>query len=387
MNISVNVDIKPHLIFIFGIESLSSSARLNLLLLKLVKKYNTYLIVDESNLVKNHNALRTKNIQKLADVCKYKLILNGTPISKNEADLYSQWYILDWRILGYKSFWSFASNHLEYDDYGKIKNVLNVEYLTRKIAPYTYQVKKSECLKLPKKKYFEYGFNLTYEQYNHYEDVRDAFLMQVDEYDSTTIYRLFTALQHVSSGNKIISSYKDRIKTEPFFKNILDNPRIQKLLDLLSDEKHIIWCKYTSEIKNIETVLKKKYGKEYVTTFYGELTQKQRIKNIEKFKEKALFFIANKTCAGYGLNLQFCNMAVYYSNDFDFATRSQSEDRIYRIGQNKEVILYDITANNTIDELILKCLLKKKSLVNEFKVWIEQYKNKKEIKNYDIYRI
>lgn len=111
-------------------------------MLKLVEQYDCYLIVDESNLVKNHLAKRTQNIIRLAEKCKYKMILNGTPITRTEQDLYAQWYVLDWRILGYKSFWSFSANHLEYDDTGRVRKCLNTDYLTEKIGPYSYQIKK-----------------------------------------------------------------------------------------------------------------------------------------------------------------------------------------------------------------------------------------------------
>lgn len=143
---------------ICGIETLSSSVKTNAKLLRLVKEKNVYLIVDESNLVKNHRAKRTQSITRLAEDCKYKLILNGTPISRNETDLFAQWFILDYRILGYKSFWSFAANHIEWDENvrGKVKKTLNVDYLVKKIAPYSYQVKKEECLDLPEKTYKAY---------------------------------------------------------------------------------------------------------------------------------------------------------------------------------------------------------------------------------------
>jgi len=291
-----------NIIFVYGIESLSSSVRLNSLLLRLVNQYKTYLVIDESNLVKNPSAMRTKNIQRLAELCQYKLILNGTPVSKNEADLFSQWYILDWRILGYKSFWSFAANHLEYDDYGRIRKTLNVDYLSKKIAPYTYQIKKLDCLNLPTKHYKEYGFYLTGKQQEHYAEVLDAFLMQVDEYDSTTIYRLFTALQHVVSGRKIVSEYKNRIKTKQFFKDYMNNPRMIKLIETLDNciikEKCIIWCKYTDEIKMISQYLKDRFGSNSVVEFYGAVTKKNRIEAINKFSNETQFFIANKTCAG-----------------------------------------------------------------------------------------
>lgn len=368
-------------IYVYGIESLSSSIRLNIKLLELVKNNNVYLIVDESNLVKNGLAKRTKNIINLGEKCKYKMILNGTPVSKNEKDLFSQWYILDWRILGYRSFYSFSYNHLEYDDYGKIRNCCNVDYLAEKIAPYTYQIKKEECLNLEKKNYYEYGFSLTEEQQWHYHEVQDAFMFQLDEWDSSTIYRMFTALSHVLTGRRIISDYYKTIKSEPIFKNPLDNPRIQCLLENLSEEKHIIWCRYSHEIRDITEILNNKYGTGSAVTFFGEDNRRQREKNIEKFKKDSLFLVANKTCAGYGLNLQFCNRAIYYNNDWDYATRVQSEDRIHRLGQNERVYISDIYAYDTLDRRILNCLWRKESLVDSFKRYIEYLKNQEFDKN------
>ncbi|WP_341350020.1 DEAD/DEAH box helicase [Clostridium ihumii] len=373
------------LITICGIETLSSSIKANLELLQLVKNKSCYLIVDESNLVKNHKTKRTKNITRLAEKCKYKLILNGTPISRNEADLYSQWYILDWRILGYKSYWSFAANHLEIDEVGRIRNCLNTDYLVEKIAPYSYQVKKSECLDLPPKTYDEIYYTLTDEQDEHYEKVADELLFKVDELEPHTIYRLFTGLQNVISGFKVNTKNKSLEKTD-FFNDPLDNPRIQCLLEILeqinTDEKIIIFCKYTKEITDIVEILNSKFGHNVAIPFYGEINQKQRQKNLCEFMDKGQFLIANKTCAGYGLNLQFCSYIIYYSNDWDYATRIQSEDRIHRIGQNKNVHIIDICAEYTLDERIIKCLKRKENLVNSFKYELDRTKDKYELYNW-----
>lgn len=378
-------DSQKDLITICGIETLSSSIKANLRLLNIVKKYHIYLIVDESNLVKNHRAKRTENIIRLSKYCKYKLILNGTPISRCEKDLFSQWYILDWRILGYQSFWSFAANHLEYDPNipGRISRCLNVDYLVRKIAPYTYQVKKSECLDLPPKTYNTEYYSLTYEQDMHYQYTADKLLFEVNELEPETIYRLFSALQDVISGFKV-NTDKHIVKT-PFFKNPLSNPRIQCLLRLIdTDEKIIIFCKYTQEIEDIARILNDEYGENSAVPFYGELNQKQRQYNLDMFNNKSQFLVANKTCAGYGLNLQFCSYIIYYNNDWDYATRAQSEDRVHRIGQNNNVHIVDICAADTLDERILKCLWKKENLVDSFKSEIEKQKDNKQefIKNF-----
>lgn len=365
---------------IYGIESLSSSDRLYMKLLQLAQRYNLYLIVDESNLVKNPRAIRTQRITETAKSCEYKMILNGTPISRNEADLFAQWYILDWRILGYQSYWSFAANHLEYDEKipGRIRRVLEVDYLVSKIAPYTYQVKKSECLDIPKKTYSARGFGMTGKQREHYDNVLDEYLMFLDELKPETLYKLFTALQHVTAGRKVLTEPHQRMKTEPLFKDPSHNPRMERLmgtLERIDEHKVIIWCRYTHEIKDVCDQLRKKYGEESVVEFHGLISKKKREINAEKFAKEAKFFVANKTCAGYGLNLQFCSYMIFYSNDWDWATRSQSEDRAHRMGQTKNVHIVDIYAYNTIDERIMDCLGRKENLVEWFKKEIERQKD------------
>ena len=347
---------------IMGIESISMSDRAYLKALDVMAKNKAYIIVDESSLVKNWDAKRTQRIIELSKLAEYKLILNGTPVTRNEADLYSQWYILDSRIFGYRTYWSFAANHLEYDKYGRIRRVLNVDYLTNKIAPYSYQLKKSEIeTKLPKKNYYDYYFELTEWQYHHYENVKDSLLADVDEFEPSTIYRLLTALQLITSG-RMITKTGGRLEHKPFFKNPKDNPRIEALLNNIdgSDEKYIIWTKYTFEIEEISQVLKE-MGKD-VAIFNGDIPLKKRDKELDKFIGDSQFLIANKSCGGYGLNLQFCNNMIYYSNDFDWGTRAQSEDRVHRIGQDKPVYITDIIADSKIDEMIIRNLSRKESL-------------------------
>jgi len=371
----------PEEIVIRGIESLSSSDKLYMQLMKLVETHNVFLIVDESNLTKNKLAIRTSRIIELSKHCRYKLILNGTPISKNEADLFAQWYILDWRILGYQSYYSFAANHLEYwtiklpdgreyVDKSRIRRVLNVDYLTEKIAPYTYQIRKSECLKLPRKNYRTVLFWMLEHQEEEYLRVKDEYLLNVDEMKSETIYKYFAALQHITSGRNVLSDPDERMQTEPMFDNTLENPRMAMLLKLLEDntEKCIIFCKYQSEINEIMTILPNS------VEFTGRLSQKKRQENREKFRTEATYLLANKSCGAYGLNLQFCHRIIFYNNDFDLATRLQAEDRVHRIGQTHEVEIIDICARNTIDAFIVNCLTRKENLAEAFKREVERAK-------------
>ena len=364
-NIAYHTEMEDGLLTMCGIETLSSSVRTNEQLQALVAEKKCYLVVDESLLVKNPYALRTRNITRLAEQCRYKLILNGTPISRTAADLYAQWYLLDWRILGYRSYWSFAANHLEFDERTKrIRRVLNLDYLTDKIAPYCYQITKAECLSIPPKRYADHYFSLTEEQYEHYTDIAEQLMFGLDELQPEAVYRLFSGTQAVAAGKLV--HVDGHIHTEPFFASPWDNPRVTALLNCLGNEKTIIYCKYTSEIEDVCHVLTDTYGPGTVVRFDGNISRRTRQQSIEQFRGPAQYLVANRGCAGYGLNLQHCHHIIYYNNDWDLATRIQSEDRVHRFGQEHEVQIDDIVASGTIEVRIADCLARKVNMLDRF---------------------
>lgn len=375
---NIKADLEKHsegweqVIRIEGIESLSQSDRLYLKLMKYVTQ-KTMVIVDESNLVKNFFAKRTKRITELGKVARYRMILNGTPVSKNQADLYAQWYFLDHRIFGYRTFWSFAANHLEYDDNHRVRRVLNVGYLSSKIAPYSYVKKKDEVLDLPDKNIRRFYFMLNDSQKDHYNSIADEMLLQIDEANESTIYRTFTALQLVTSGREITSTKKP-LQSKGFFENAQDNPRIEALIKNLNTEKTIIWVKFQHEADEITQVLPD--GSYEI--FMGKTPLKKRVKGLERFEkdERCRYLIANKVCGGYGLNLQFCHRMIYYNNDWDFATRAQSEDRVHRMGQAHDVDIVDLVSTAKIDQRIIDCLDRKERLSEVFKAELRNGKGK-----------
>ena len=84
----------------YGIESIQASDRIYLELRDRIEKAkNPFLICDESIKIKNFDAKRTKRLLDFSNLCEYKLILNGTPLSKNLLDLWSQMEFLSPKIL------------------------------------------------------------------------------------------------------------------------------------------------------------------------------------------------------------------------------------------------------------------------------------------------
>lgn len=367
------------IIDIVGLETISLSDKTYTYVYDLVKKYKYMLVIDESNFVKNHRAIRSKRIITISNFCKYRLLLNGTPITRNEMDFYSQWFILDWRILGYSSFNKFSKNHLVWDEKRKkVVRVLNADYLTNRIAPFSYSVSKKDFVNVSKKHYTVF-FEMEFYQKKHYNRFVEFFSQNIlKEENLATIYMLLNCLQHITSGRKIKKI--EKTKTLDFFQN-KRNPRIKTLLKTLekipAKEKIIIWCKYTKEIEEIHKVLSDVYGANQISLLYGGLTQREREIELEKFKRNTRFLLGNKKTGGYGLNLQIANFMIFYNNDFDWGTRLQAEDRIHRIGQKNNCTYIDLVAKDTIDVQIIKNLQKKENLVDKLKKLLEEKKLKK----------
>jgi len=363
--------------YVIGIESMSSSDRVVLAANSLITT-DTFVIVDESSYIKGHAALRTRRITALGQRAKYRMILTGTPLSQGIVDLYAQMRFLSPKILGYRSFYSFAANHLEYSEKypGMIVRAHNVPWLAAKIQPYVYQVTKEECLDLPPKLYDTRHFGMTQEQEEVYQRAKWEILMEIDpdDIDSYVIFRLFGALQQIVSGywnqnGELIEFPHRRLKT---LLNVISN--------IQADEKIIIWCKYLYSVANIVEVLTNHYGVESVAQLYGGLNEKHRHHEIEHFRQDARFLVATQATGGHGLTLNEAAFVIFYENEFKYANRLQAEDRCHRIGQERRVTYIDLVCNAGIDQRIQDALARKGNVVDAFKRQINQVKDKDDVK-------
>ena len=70
--------------------------------------------------------------------------------------------------------------------------------------------------------------------------------------------------------------------------------------------------------------------------------------------------------AGFGITLTAASYAIYYSQNFNLDSRSQSEDRNHRIGTTRPVTYIDLVCEGTIDETILENQRTKKGFQDQF---------------------
>ena len=370
--------------YVVGIESMSNSDRVTLAASALISE-RTFVVVDESSYIKGYASRRTERITLLAERARYRLILTGTPVSQGVVDLYAQMRFLSPKILGYRSFCSFAANHLEYSDKypGMVVRAHNTSLLAAKLAPYTYQVTKAECLDLPTKCYEARYCVLTGAQQAAYRQAKEELLRQMeetDDWDSYVIFRLFGALQQIVCGfwNRFDPATGQRERLA--FRHRRVETLLAALRDVPDGEKVIIWSKYHYAIREIVAALDGVYGAAATAEFHGRLSERERHAQTDRWRANTdcRFFVATQAAGGHGLTLNEAAWVVFYANEFKYATRLQAEDRCHRIGQERPVTYVDLICANTIDDRIARALARKADAAAEFQRQVDAVKDDRE---------
>lgn len=374
--------------YLVGVESMSQSDRVVLAVNELVTN-QSFVVLDESDTCKNHRALRTQRITAISQRSKYRMVLTGTAVGEGISDLYSQMFFLSPQILGYKSFYAFARNHLEYSEKykGLVINCLRTDWIAAKINPYVYQVKKDECLTLPDKIYTTRHCSMTYAQAELYQRAKEEILWNCpdEEISSYTIFQLFTALREIVSGfwnrypdphahywRKQSSQSPELLTCECDRLNILT----AAIHQIPTTEKVIIWSNFQYSTDQITKLIAAEYGTDSYSEYHGQT--KDRDRALEQWRRESRFLVASPKCGGRGLTLVESAYQVFYNNDFPYRIREQAEARNHRIGQARRPTYIDLVCTGSIDERIVKSLQKKESLVQAFKRELDKLKTTKQ---------
>lgn len=311
-----------------GIESIQGSDRIYLGVLDMIKNSVTpFAVVDESLKIKNAEAKRTKRLLEIGKLAEYKLILNGTPLSRNLLDLWSQMefispLILNMTINQFKNTfceYTRITKRVGYKQYTKefITGYENIDYLYSLIRHYVY-----ECdLHLNvTQNYNDVRYNLDDDCRDKYNSIKAKFLSdEMLEWKNNNIFLEMTQkMQHAYCCTE------DKFeKLDELFKHI--------------DESHtIIFCKYI----NSRMACEKRYPKAKVLSYQKE---------------------------ALGLNLQGFNNTVYFDKNWDYALRVQSGRRSFRKGQEYDCYYWDFTGDVGLERMIDKNINKKMSMTEYFK--------------------
>ena len=145
-----------------------------------------------------------------------------------------------------------------------------------------------------------------------------------------------------------------------------DTRKSRMLLELIrsSSEKIIIFVKYLGTLDHLSNFLS--WNKIPHALFHGGLNNRGKDEEIKKFKEEANILLTTEI-GGEGRNLQFCHQMINYDLPWNPMKIEQRIGRIHRIGQEKEVTIYNLCAAGSAEDYILQVLDKK---INMFELVI-----------------
>ena len=356
-------------ILVMNVEAFSSEKGLKFAS-KFLSCHNTLMAIDESTTIKNPEAKRTKAIVGLGRHAKYRRILTGSPVTKSPLDLYKQCEFLDEGLLDFTSYYAFRTRYaiMKSANFGGrsvqiVVGYKNLAELSERIEKFSYRVLKEDCLDLPDYTFMKRIIQLSPEQQKIYYQMKQIALAQLDGKLMTTATALvqLMRLHQITCGH--FTADDGTIKD-------IKNERLSTLMDILKEveNKAVIWAHYKHDIKAIVEAIEKEYGKDSYVTYYGETPFEERQGNIKKIQDpnsSVRFIIGTPQTGGYGITLTEANTMIYYSNGYDLEKRTQSEARINRAGQKRKMTYIDIIAQDTVDEKIVKALIKKMDIANE----------------------
>src|SRR5574343_445600 len=220
-----------------GVESLQNSDRIYLNLYNQIQQAKCpMIIVDESLKIKNAEAKRTKRIMELSKMSTYKLILNGTPITKNLLDLKPQMDFLSPLILNMSDA-EFKNTFCEYTKITKffggkrgytkefITGYENIDYLYSLIRHYVFECDLTLSVK---QLYSNIDYKLSEENLDEYTRLKEKYLDdEMLQWKNNNIFLEMTQkMKHTYSC------------TESKFE------AVENLVKEIDQERTIIYCKY-----------------------------------------------------------------------------------------------------------------------------------------------
>lgn len=295
------------------------------------------MMLDESSMITNPTAKRSKFIQKLQP--DNVILLSGTPTGGKYEKLWSQLWLLGWNItkdLFYKQY--VVTEWIEDDSGFKIPVIVgykNVDRLKSKLKEYGCIFMKSEEV-----------FDLP--------EMIDIPVMV----DTTQEYREFVcnSIITLSDGTRLVG---DTRLTKRMYKRQLcgqyNQAKIMAFKDIVesTDDRLIVFYNFNEELTRLIEVVKE--IEKPISIVNGS------IKDLSAYESQSdsVTFIQYQAGA-MGLNLQKSNKIVYFTLPQTSDFYEQSKKRIHRIGQINSCFYYLMMCRNSVEEEILECLKERK---------------------------
>ena len=326
------------------------------------------LVFDEAHNLKNRKSKRSEAANILSKKADYLIEITGTPIMNRTSEL---WHLLHLLYPNeYKSYWKFVDRYAyvtrNYFGGYEVYGVKNEKKLRKELAPILIRRLKTEVLKeLPEKTIEQIYLDLKPKQQKYYNAMEEEMSIELandESLDAPTVLAKIIRLKQIAVTPKLLDTSLE-----------FDNAKYDFVLDILNgtNDKVVIFSQFAKAIKLFAKELNAAGYK--VVKYIGEMSLEERDKAITQFQsdDETRVFLATLQAGGVGITLTSANIAIFLDKHWTPAINEQAQDRLHRIGQKKNVLIYELIAKNTIEEYIEQLLESKKDIIQAI---LEKYK-------------
>ena len=321
-----------------------------------------YVILDEAQHIKNpmsHTARAAKKIKS-----ERRLALTGTPIENRLSELWSIFDFVSPGLLGQLR--TFEERIARPIDRGDMETA---QRLRATIKPFVMRrVKQDVAQDLPEKIEQEMIVPLAEEQAKLYKQVlrqiRKSVLSEVEKKGVSRaqiqILAALTRLRQVACDPRLM-----KLPDTDFTAD--ESGKLGALREIISEavdggHRVLVFSQFVEMLNHIRAAL----DEDDVEYEYLDGSTKDRIERVDRFNDDDTVpvFLISLKAGGTGLNLTGADTVVHFDPWWNPAVEDQATDRAHRIGQTKNVNVYKLIAEGTVEEKILQLSAKKRELVS-----------------------
>lgn len=299
------------------------------------------IALDEAQAIKNPDAQRTQAIKALSGYCK--IAITGTPLENRLLDV---WSIFDFSLpdlLGDVN--EFESRFQENEDC--------ISFLEQIISPFIIRRKIAEVIDMPS--IITYDHEIT--MHDSEREVYSTYLAGISEGPLISQFQL----------ERMFCCYPQIVKD--FNEEVKYHTKLSHLKSLMiqikeRNEKLVIFTSYTKMVDILVHLFADMAHERLSSHLIDGRNSSDALPIIKEFSESSgfNFLVLNPKAAGVGLNITAASHVIHYNPEWNPATTKQATARVYRIGQEKSVIVHWLFYSDTIESRMVELLDRKEDL-------------------------
>ncbi len=333
------------------------------------------IIVDEAHHLKNKTTLNWKLVNALKK--RFLLLLTATPVENNLMELYNLITLLKPGQL--KTVTAFRQEFMTRGDATDPRNRTKLKELlgqvmirnTRAVARINIPPRYARTIRVKagnqEQAFYERITSLV-KDINRVDGKGNKLLLKnLLEEAGSSLRAVGLTLERMLAKRELLNRQQDEIRAILNLCKSMDDTRKNKtLLKLLksSPGKIILFVKFLGTLDELSDFLS--WENIPHCLFHGGMTNKEKDLQIELFKKEKNVLLTTEI-GGEGRNLQFCHQMINYDLPWNPMKIEQRIGRIHRIGQENEVLIYNLCASGSIEDYILNILDRK---INMFEMVI-----------------